>query len=85
MTHSTYLLAASVLLAGFLPLALVAIRAEAIDGLAAVQTSGTVTTLALICLAVGSGQSAFAAVAVVCAVSTVVGGLVFARFMDRDP
>lgn len=85
MTHPLYLAAAAVLLAGWLPLVAVGVRARAIDGLVALQAAGTVTTLVLICLSVGLHQSSFAPVALIAAVCVVISGLVFARFMDRRP
>jgi multisubunit Na+/H+ antiporter MnhF subunit len=54
-----------------------------IDGLVAVQTSSAVTTLALVCLSVGLENSLYFTVAVVAAVASWIGGLVFARFLGR--
>jgi multisubunit Na+/H+ antiporter MnhF subunit len=54
-----------------------------IDGLVAVQTSGAVATLALVCLSVGLENSLYFTVAVVAAVASWIGGLVFARFLGR--
>ena len=47
------------------------------------ETAGAVTTLALVCLSVGLGQSFLFTVAVIAAVSSWIGGLVFARFLGR--
>lgn len=85
MNQPLYLIAAVALLAGWLPAVAVALRARAIDGMVAVQLAGTLTTLFLICLAVGLHQSAFASVALIAAVCTIVSGLVWARFLDRKP
>ena len=41
------------------------------------------TTLALVCLSVGPGQSFLVTVAVIAAVASWIGGLVFARFLGR--
>jgi len=54
-----------------------------IDGLVALETAGAVATLALLCLSVGLGQSIFFTVAVVAAVASWIGSLVFARFLGR--
>jgi multisubunit Na+/H+ antiporter MnhF subunit len=80
-----FLLAAAVLLAGWVPLLAVGLRAKAIDGVAALQTAGAQATLVLICLTTGLQQSSFASLALVTAVCVGVSGLVFARFMDRRP
>ncbi|NKZ03117.1 monovalent cation/H+ antiporter complex subunit F [Actinomadura latina] len=85
MTRPLFLVAAAVLLAGWLPLLLVGVRAKAIDGVAALQAAGTQTTLVLVCLTVGLQQSSFGSVALITAVCAVVSGLVFARFLDRLP
>jgi multisubunit Na+/H+ antiporter MnhF subunit len=42
-----------------------------------------VTTLALLCLSVGLGDSILFTVAVIAAVASWIGGLVFARFLGR--
>lgn len=85
MTHPIFLVAAIVLLVGWLPLIVVSVRNTAIDGLVALQVAGAVATLVLICLAVGLHQSAFGSVALISAVCTIVGGLVFARVLGRRP
>lgn len=58
-------------------------RRRPIDGLVAVETAGTLATLALVCLSVGLGNSLYFTVAVIAAVATWIGGLVFARFLGR--
>ncbi|MFE9103321.1 monovalent cation/H+ antiporter complex subunit F [Actinomadura geliboluensis] len=84
-TRPLFLLAAAVLLAGWLPLLVVGLRAKAIDGVAALQTVGAQATLVLICLTTGLQQSSFSSLALITAVCVVVSGLVFARFLDRLP
>ncbi|HET8557914.1 MAG TPA: monovalent cation/H+ antiporter complex subunit F [Gaiellaceae bacterium] len=54
-----------------------------IDGLVAVEAAGAVATLALVCLSVGLGNSLYFTVAVISAVASLIGGLVFARFLGR--
>lgn len=85
MSDWLYLAAALVLIAGLLAPAVVAIQARAIDGLVGLELAGTLTTLVLVCLSVGLQGSSFASLALVAAVCAVIGGLVFARFMDRLP
>jgi multisubunit Na+/H+ antiporter MnhF subunit len=85
VTRPLFLVAAVVLLSGWLPLLLVGVRAKAIDGVAALQAAGTQTTLVLVCLCVGLQQSSFASLALITAVCVVVSGLIFARFLDRVP
>lgn len=85
MNRSLYLVAALVLLVCWLPAVAVGLRARPIDGAVAVQLVGALTTLVLVCLAVGLKQSSFAPVALIAAVSAAIGGLVWARFLDREP
>lgn len=85
MNGPLYLIAAVVLLGGWLPAVAVGLRSRPVDGMVAVQLTGVLTTLVLICLAVGLQQSSFAPVALVTAVAAVVGGLVWVRFLDREP
>ncbi|MFR0357354.1 MrpF/PhaF family protein [Streptomyces sediminimaris] len=80
-----YLIAASALLLGLLPLLAVALRERPADGLVALELAGAVITLALVCVAVGTQSSAATGVALVTAVLSWVGGLLFARFLDRNP
>jgi multisubunit Na+/H+ antiporter MnhF subunit len=80
-----YLAAAIALLAGWVPLVVMCVRAHTIDGLVALQLAGTLTTLVLVCLAVGLHQSGFAPVALISALCAIVGGLVYARYLDRYP
>ena len=80
---NAFLLAATVLLAALAPLLLAASLFRPVDGLVAVEAAGAVTTLALVCLSVGLGESILFTVAVIAAVATWIGGLVFARFLGR--
>lgn len=66
-----------------MPLAWVALRSRPVDGLAALQLAGTVTSLVLLCLAAGLDRSFEYALAVVSATLSWIGGLVFARFLGR--
>ena len=80
---NAFLIAATVLLAALAPLMVVASLRRPIDGLVAVETAGTLATLALVCLSVGLDNSLYFTVAVAAAVATWIGGLVFARFLGR--
>jgi multisubunit Na+/H+ antiporter MnhF subunit len=80
---NAFLIAATVLLAALAPLLLTASLRRPIDGLVALETAGAVATLALLCLSVGLGQSIFFTVAVIAAVASWIGGLVFVRFLGR--
>jgi multisubunit Na+/H+ antiporter MnhF subunit len=80
---NAFLVAATVLLAALVPLLLAASLRRPIDGLVALETAGAVATLTLVCLSVGLGQSIFFTVAIVAAVASWIGGLVFVRFLGR--
>jgi multisubunit Na+/H+ antiporter MnhF subunit len=81
---NVFLWAATVLVVLELPLLLYASLATRIDALAALQASGTIFTLALIALAQGFQRSAYTILAVVAAVLTFTGGMVFVRFFERE-
>ncbi|MGH3009370.1 MAG: monovalent cation/H+ antiporter complex subunit F [Gaiellaceae bacterium] len=53
------------------------------DGLVALETAGAVAVMTLLCLSVGLGESILFTVAVIAAVASWIGGLVFARFFGR--
>lgn len=65
------------------PLLVAASFRRPIDGLVALEAAGAVATLTLVCLSVGLGQSIFFTVAIVAAVASWIGGLVFVRFLGR--
>ena len=75
--------AALAMLAGFVPVGVVALRGDPIDALAALELAGGLATTILLCLAEGFGRSSYFGVAVVCAAVTWVSGLIFARFLGR--
>jgi multisubunit Na+/H+ antiporter MnhF subunit len=62
----------------------VCFTARPIDGVVGLALAGTMTTLALLCLAEGFHRGVYFNVALVCAGATFVGGLVFARFFGRE-
>ena len=80
---NAFTIAASALLVGFLPLAIVALRTRPIDGVVALQLAGTVGTLVLLCLAEGLHRSFLYTLPVVSALMSWTGGLVFVRFLGR--
>ena len=71
------------LLASLAPLLVVASLRRPVDGLVALEAAGAVLTLTLICLSAGLGQSIYFTVAIVAAVASWIGGLVFVRFLGR--
>jgi multicomponent Na+:H+ antiporter subunit F len=76
-------LAGTVLLAGFAPLFWCAYSRRAIDGLVALELTGTLSVLVLLCFAEGFHRTFEFGLAVIAAVSAWAGGLVFARFLGR--
>jgi multisubunit Na+/H+ antiporter MnhF subunit len=80
---NAFVWAATGLLLGYLPLLWVAARRRPIDGLLALECGGIVLVLVLLCLAEGFHRSFGYSVAIVAAVMTWIGGLVFARFLGR--
>lgn len=80
---NAFLIAATVLIAALAPLLVVTSLRRPIDGLVAVEAAGAVTTLALLCLSVGLGESILFTVAVIAAVACWIGGFAFARFLGR--
>jgi multisubunit Na+/H+ antiporter MnhF subunit len=69
--------------AALAPLLLAASLRRPLDGLVALEAAGAVATLTLLCLSVGLGESILFTVAVIAAVVSWIGGLVFARFLGR--
>jgi len=79
-----FLWVATVLVLFELPLLLFASTAPRIDALASLQASGAIFTLALLALAQGFHRSAYTILAVVAAVLTFAGGMVYVRFFERE-
>jgi multisubunit Na+/H+ antiporter MnhF subunit len=78
-----WLTAATVLLVGMVPLGIVCVRAEPIDGLIALVTAATTLSFVLLLLAVGFGRSTYTDLALVLSVLSFSGGLVFVRYLER--
>jgi multisubunit Na+/H+ antiporter MnhF subunit len=83
--NEAFVVAAIVLVCCLVALAAVALWADVPDGVPALQLGGAVTTMALVCLSIGLESTAMSNVAVICAVLSWVGGLVYVRFMEREP
>jgi multisubunit Na+/H+ antiporter MnhF subunit len=80
---NAFAIAATALLAGFVPLGILCVTAREIDGVVALQVCGTLATLILLCLGEGFHRSAYFDVPVISATCTWIGGMVFARFFGR--
>jgi multisubunit Na+/H+ antiporter MnhF subunit len=80
---NAFVVAAMALMILIAPLLAFAVFARPIDGVVALSLVGTLAALAMLCLAEGLHRSFSYDVAVVSAVMTVIGTLVFARFLGR--
>ena len=80
---NAFLVAATALLCAYVPLGWVAARRRPIDGLLAVQLTGTIGTVVLLCFAEGFHRSFVDTVAIMSALVSWMGGMVFARFLGR--
>ena len=78
-----WLLAALILLMGLVPCGIVCVRDTPMERLVGLEMAATVDTLVLLVLAEAYHQSIFFDLAVVLALLSFAGGLVFARFMER--
>jgi multicomponent Na+:H+ antiporter subunit F len=78
-----WLLAAAFLLVGLVPCGAVCLRRSPVEALVGLEAATVVLVLVLVVLAVGFDRSIYADVAVVMAVLSFAGGMVFARFMER--
>lgn len=77
-------IAAVVLVAVMLPCGAVCVLAGATAALAAFEVASTVATTTLMVLSEGFHRQPFIDLAVVLAMLSLVGGLAFARMMERD-
>ncbi len=78
-----WLLGALALVIGLVPCGVVCSRGNPMDRLVGLEMAGTVNTLILLTLAEGYHQAIFFDLAIVLALLTFAGGLVFARFLER--
>jgi multisubunit Na+/H+ antiporter MnhF subunit len=81
---SQWLLGAAVLAVCLVPCAAVCFYAGPLAGLAALQVAGGLTTSILILLAEAFRRQPFIDLALVFAALTIVGGIIFARILERD-
>ncbi len=78
-----FLIAAIALLLGFIPCGIVILRAGIVDAVVALNLAGVLASLELVLLAEGLHRSPFFDLALVLAMLSVAGDLVFARFLGR--
>lgn len=78
-----WLLAAAILLFGLVPCAVVMLRGSVIEALVGLQMAGVLQTVVLLLLAEGFHRPPFFDLALVLALLTLAGGLVFARMLER--
>jgi multicomponent Na+:H+ antiporter subunit F len=81
---NVWLWAATALLVGLLPTLVVAFRSSApVERLVALEIAGIITTLVLLLLAQGFDRTLFFDLALVMALLSFGGGLVYAHFLER--
>ena len=80
---NAWLIAATVLLAGLVPCLMVMMRGSIVEALVGLQMAGVLETITLMLLAEGFHRAPFADLALVLALLTLAGGLVFARILER--
>jgi multicomponent Na+:H+ antiporter subunit F len=78
-----WLIAAVVLIAALVPCGVVCARESAAEGLVGLELAGIVTPLVLLLLAEGFHRQPFADLAIVLAVLSFAGSLLYARFLER--
>ena len=76
-----WMVAALILLVALVPCGVVVVRAPHADALVALELAGTVVVLALVVLAEAFGRSSYFVLPLTLAPLTLVGGLLFARFL----
>jgi multisubunit Na+/H+ antiporter MnhF subunit len=81
---NAFTIAATALLAGFVPIGLVCIRERELDGVVALELAGALAAVVFLCLGEGFQRSAYFDVPVVCAALSWVSGMVFVRFFARN-
>jgi len=65
------------------PLALVAVRGSAADGIVALELGGVLTAVALLLVSEGTNRQPFGDLALILAVVSFGGALAFVRFLER--
>jgi multisubunit Na+/H+ antiporter MnhF subunit len=79
-----WLWAASALTAGLAALLVVALRGRRIDGVIALEAAGADAALIMLLLSEGTDRQPFADLAIVLAVMSFTGSIVYLRFMGGD-
>jgi multisubunit Na+/H+ antiporter MnhF subunit len=80
---NAFVIAATALIVLLAPLGYVMLREAPIDGVVALSLAGTISALAMLCLAEGLHRSFSYTVAVVAVVMSIISGLLYARFLGR--
>jgi multicomponent Na+:H+ antiporter subunit F len=80
---NAWLWSATVLVVAILPCLVVAARGSWLDAFVALATAGVLGSLVLLLLAQGFGRGIYFSLALVYAFGSLIGGLVFARFLER--
>lgn len=78
---NVWLVAATILLTGTIPCALVVLRAPEVDALVGLELCGTVVVLVLVLLAEGFERPSYFVLPLVLAALSFAGALVFARYL----
>jgi multicomponent Na+:H+ antiporter subunit F len=78
-----WLAAAGAMSLAFVPCAIVALRAEVVDRVVALEMTAACLSLVLLLLAEAYGRTIFFDLALALALLSFGGGLVFARFLER--
>jgi multicomponent Na+:H+ antiporter subunit F len=77
-------IAAAVLIAALVPCGWLCLRRSFAEGLVALQLAGTLASLTVLLLAEAEGREPFADLALVLAVLSFAGTLLFARFLEEN-
>ena len=77
-------IAAAVLIAALVPCGWLCLRRSFAEGLVALQLAGILASLTVLLLAEAEGREPFADLALVLAVLSFAGTLLFARFLEED-
>ena len=80
---NAWLIGATVLVIGLVPCAVVMLRGSVVEALVGLQMAGVLQTIVLLLLAEGFHRPPFFDLALVLALLTLAGGLVFARMLER--
>jgi len=80
---NAWLIAATVLLLGLVPCAVVILRGHIVEALVGLQMAGILQTVVLLLLAEGFHRPPFFDLALALALLSLAGGLVFARMLER--